>query len=616
MKRKGFSVIMPTYNQSGFIRRAIKSLFEQTISDWELIIINDGSTDRTDQIIQEYLPDPRITYLKNGHNQGLGYTINQGLDVAKYEYIAYLPSDDLYYKNHLEVLKNELDKQKNIVLTYAKAKSKIKDSFSTDVKNQFNGLFHGYSLQLVQTAHQNTSERWVERSEYVTDNLFDLFWSKLVSKGLFTYINKETCAWTIHANQHHKLLMRGLNAFRQYYNIQEPLKIKRSKYRFIDEVELYKDYRGLKVKNPKLKILLVGELSYNSERIYALEQYGCQLFGLWMENPTYDFSTVGPIPFGNIIDIPYEEWENKIEEIQPDIIYAGLNYGSIPLAYEVLKKCKNIPFVWHFKEGPFISRQNGTWEKLIELYDIADGKIFLSKESKGWYEQFIRPSDTTFILDGDLPKGTYFTSDFSERLSESDGEIHTVVAGRPIGIDENILKELSINKIHLHLYHIDTFFIKNAKKIASKYFHAHSHCDSKSWVKEFSKYDAGWLHPFESDNHGDMLRVGWDDLNLPARIGTLAAAGLPMIQKDNFAHIVAMQSQLQEYNIGIFYKEIGDLTIKLYDKKQMDIIRCNVLRSRDKFSFDYHVPELFRFFESVIKLKKEKYVPEYIKSNS
>ncbi len=608
MKRKGFSVIMPTYNQSGFIRKAIKSLFMQTFPHWELIIVNDGSTDRTQQIIEDYRSDVRVIYLENKINKGLGYAINQALDIAKYEYIAYLPSDDFYYKDHLEVLKHELDKSEDIILTYSNTYSKIKDSFSKDIKGLSNGLFCGYSLQLVQTAHRNTSERWTERSDYVSHCLFDLFWHKLISRGVFTHVNKETSSWTIHAHQHHKLLKTGLNLFRQYYNIQEPLKIKKSKCRFVDEEELYKDFRAVDNKKSKLKILLVGELSYNAERIYALEEYGCQLFGLWMENPTYDFSTVGPIPFGNIIDIPYEQWEDKIKEICPDIIYAGLNYGSIPLAHEVLRKCRDIPFVWHFKEGPFISRQKGTWSKLIELYDRADGKIFLSKETREWYEQFIKPSEMTFLLDGDLPKGNYFTSDFSERLSKSDGEIHTVVIGRPIGIDEEFLKNLSKYKIHMHLYHMEASFSENAKKIAPGYFHDHPYCSPKNWVKEFSKYDAGWLHPFDSENNGDYLRMGWDDLNLPARMSTLAAAGLPMILKDNSEHIVAMQSQLQEYNAGVFYKDFKELSVKLYDRKFMDVLSVNMLENRGKLSFDYHVPELISFLERVIKLKKEKYV--------
>ncbi|MCS2583326.1 glycosyltransferase family 2 protein [Bacteroides sp. BFG-551] len=95
-----FSVIMPTYNQAHFIRRAILSLYEQTYPNWELIIINDGCTDETEMFISDFLDDARVVYIKNENNQGLGYALNQGLKVAKFDLIAYLPSDDYYFENH------------------------------------------------------------------------------------------------------------------------------------------------------------------------------------------------------------------------------------------------------------------------------------------------------------------------------------------------------------------------------------------------------------------------------------------------------------------------------------------------------------------------------------
>ena len=80
---------MPTYNQSAFIRRAINSLFTQTYPNWELIIINDDCSDNTESYIYEYLKDNRVRYIKNAENKGLGYAINQGIDIAKYDYICH-----------------------------------------------------------------------------------------------------------------------------------------------------------------------------------------------------------------------------------------------------------------------------------------------------------------------------------------------------------------------------------------------------------------------------------------------------------------------------------------------------------------------------------------------
>lgn len=609
-----FSIIMPTYNQAGYIRRAIASLFSQNYPAWELIIVNDGCTDNTEELIKEYLTDERITYVKNERNKGLGNVLNQGLDRAKYDYIAYLPSDDYYYENHLLTLKEEFEQGEDTVLIYTKANSKVIDSVSYQLREETNGLFKSLCLQLVQTAHKKTNDRWVERDEWVTEDLFKMFWHKLTDKGIFSFIPTETCYWSIHPYQRYKLISEkfggGLNIYRQYYNIPQPVKMKVSNAKFINEEEMYKEYHISYPKNRKsLKILLVGELAYNPERINALEELGHQLFGLWMHNPSFSFSTVGPLPFGHVTDISYDNWEEEIKKLKPDIIYGLLNFGAVPLAYEVLKKNPEIPFIWHFKEGPSICQQRGLWEQLMYLYYYADGKIYINQEIKDWYEQFIPSRSLAMILDGDLPKINYFTCEFSPRLSEVDGEIHTVVPGRIIGVNFDDIKLLAEKKIHLHLY-IENYvegkqpFISKALKVAPKYFHIHPHCEPRKWVKEFSLYDAGWLHCFDSTNKGCLRDATWNDLNMPARMNTLAAAGLPMIQKDNTGHIVAMQSHIKQRNMGIFFKTYEDLAEQLHDKNKMKELRKSVLTHRQEFAFDTHAQELVNFFYEVIQTKQ------------
>jgi hypothetical protein len=323
-------------------------------------------------------------------------------------------------------------------------------------------------------------------------------------------------------------------------------------------------------------------------------------------------SYFGPLPFGNVTDIPCKNWREEIKKIQPDIIYALLNVRAIPLAHEVLMSGLNIPFVWHFKEGPSLSRQVGFWKKLIDLYSYSDGQIYIDPESKIWYEQFTSSdAQMPFILDGDLPKIDYFTDDFSPRISDTDGEIHTVAPGRVIGISSDELQELAKQRIHLHLY-IQNYpstresFVSMASAVMGDCFHIHSPCIPQDWVKEFSQYDAGWLHCFESRNEGCLTMVEWDDLNLPARMSTLAAAGLPMLQRNNQNHIVAMQSKVEELNAGICFDSYGQLGALLKNKELMQTLRKNVFMHRYKFSFDYHVPALIGFFRQIIDRKRKK----------
>src|SRR3954452_23441937 len=97
-------VLMPTYRQAAFIARAIRSLFDQTFLDWELLIINDGSPDETVDRIAPFLCDSRVRVIRLRHNRGLGAALNSGLDHTDSELIAYLPSDDVFHRNHLDEL--------------------------------------------------------------------------------------------------------------------------------------------------------------------------------------------------------------------------------------------------------------------------------------------------------------------------------------------------------------------------------------------------------------------------------------------------------------------------------------------------------------------------------
>lgn len=97
------SVIMPAYNAERTIAEAIESVLNQTYSDFELIVINDCSTDATKEIVEKYVAsDSRVKLVNNTVNLGVSTSRNTGISNAKGEYIAFLDSDDMWRKDKLE----------------------------------------------------------------------------------------------------------------------------------------------------------------------------------------------------------------------------------------------------------------------------------------------------------------------------------------------------------------------------------------------------------------------------------------------------------------------------------------------------------------------------------
>ena len=92
---------MPSYNTSKFIAETIESVLNQTYKNWELIIVDDCSTDNTDEVVESFLCDERIRYFKNDKNSGAAVSRNRALREATGKWIAFLDSDDLWMPEKL-----------------------------------------------------------------------------------------------------------------------------------------------------------------------------------------------------------------------------------------------------------------------------------------------------------------------------------------------------------------------------------------------------------------------------------------------------------------------------------------------------------------------------------
>lgn len=121
------SVVMPTYNRANLLPRAIESILHQTFRDFELIIVDDGSTDHSKEVLQSYADlDDRIIVLYNSENKGISYSRNRGNNAARGKYIAIMDSDDISLPKRLEKSVDFLEKHPDITAvnsTYTKTSS-------------------------------------------------------------------------------------------------------------------------------------------------------------------------------------------------------------------------------------------------------------------------------------------------------------------------------------------------------------------------------------------------------------------------------------------------------------------------------------------------------------
>lgn len=110
MNKPFYSIVIPAYNASGFIKYALNSVKDQAYCDYEVIVINDGSNDTTLQVIKDYFMEfPNIKHkIINQENKGIGSARNRGIEKAEGEFVAFLDADDRWHKGKLLKIKNYL----------------------------------------------------------------------------------------------------------------------------------------------------------------------------------------------------------------------------------------------------------------------------------------------------------------------------------------------------------------------------------------------------------------------------------------------------------------------------------------------------------------------------
>lgn len=169
MKKELISIIVPFYNTEDYLSRCIDSILKQDYQFFELILINDGSTDKSGKICKEYIKkDSRVRYIEKD-NGGISESRNYGIKEAKGKYISFIDSDDVVSPKYLSTLYNNLIKNKVDISCCSYQKSNNEFTFSEENNCQIIDNIEGIKKLL-------------------NESLSSFLWDKLISKKLFSGI--------------------------------------------------------------------------------------------------------------------------------------------------------------------------------------------------------------------------------------------------------------------------------------------------------------------------------------------------------------------------------------------------------------------------------------------
>lgn len=233
------SVIIPTYNRSNIILETLNRVLEQTYTNIEIIVISDGSTDDTKNIIEKK-NDNRVTFVELNQNTGLPAVVrNTGIELAKGKYIAFCDDDDLWLPNKIDIQVSILEKDPTIGLVccsclflYPNGKVEKQLSLISQVKHFIVALNIIPAKYLLMTMNFviNSSVLMIrdveglgflsEKKEHRGSEDFE-YWLRVVRMYKIKYLNKPLLYYRIHASQLISVDGRGKENFLRILNQYE-----------------------------------------------------------------------------------------------------------------------------------------------------------------------------------------------------------------------------------------------------------------------------------------------------------------------------------------------------------------------------------------------------------
>lgn len=355
-----------------------------------------------------------------------------------------------------------------------------------------------------------------------------------------------------------------------------------------------------------MRVLVLGSLGPNHDRIGAL----CTR----VQGVVYAYSEFHPtiVRLENALACVPLARRNLVAQLRYllvrhdiTVVYSLLNAadGSTEATQELLDDHAGVPVVRHYKEHPCVP----TLEERRVLLE-SDGQIYINEASYDYFRNVygVRP-ESAHLMDADMIAEGYMTDDFMPKRRLEDGQPHLLVAGGMSTSNDRLdVRELCVEMdrrgVHVHLYGYmvgkdqdgttrvgDSGTREAYEKLAAglTYMHLHDYVQPPQFCREWSVYDAGFMHPRV---HPHSTEAPFEEMNMPYRYTAYLAAGLPLIVPQVGQR--AMRALVENAEVGVAYADYNDLADALYDEEQMGILSMKVRRRRHEFSFDHSADAL------------------------
>ncbi len=356
-----FSVIVPVYNHDKYLGEALDTLLAQTFTNWEAIIVNDGSTDNTKEVIAKYLSLDKRFKAIHKENGGVSSALNAGIRNAKGEWICWLSSDDLFEKSKLEIHFNAIVQNSKIKFFHShwylyleESKQKIAPGLWLAIpptEFQVTRFFwanyiHGNAIAI---HHSVFDEVGLFNEGLRQGQDFDM-WLRISSKFVSFFINERTCVTRIHKGQTTNSFVEGgvLDSTRALVN-------------FLNNNPFESLYPFTDFKNPLNVVKVLNEIVYISKKQDAFI-YRCGYTTALAEKALEWFTTKVPLEIR-------EKVFNAIKNVVNDYLSKSFSAEIKNILRLFLNKKKTV-----YKQHNFISDIKTFVRKLIEKGDQKQAK--------------------------------------------------------------------------------------------------------------------------------------------------------------------------------------------------------------------------------------------------